>query len=104
MTNKLAVAGPNSRFKDPDAKPAGFWAGYWHGMIAPITLVVSLFNPGVRIYETHNNGAWYNFGFVLGAASSVGGRSVHVQTESGSEEGTDASFSDEVTEGTEEKE
>ena len=72
MTNKLAVAGPNSKFKGPEAKPAGFWAGYWHGMIAPITFVVSLFNPGVRIYETHNAGAWYDLGFILGASATLG--------------------------------
>ena len=99
MVNKLAVAGPNSKYKLPDAEPAGFWAGFWHGAILPIAFLVSLFNPGVRIYETHNNGAWYDFGFVLGAASSVGGRSVHVRTESGSGEDTD-----ELTEDSEEKE
>ncbi|MBN1138796.1 MAG: hypothetical protein JXM73_19585 [Anaerolineae bacterium] len=71
MVNKLAVAGPNSKFKLPDAEPAGFWAGVWHGSIMPITFVVSLFKPGVGIYETHNNGGWYNFGFVLGASSSL---------------------------------
>ena len=73
MANKLAVAGPDSKFKLPDAEPAGFWAGYWHGAIAPITFVVGLFNPGVRIYETHNNGAWYDLGFILGASASLGG-------------------------------
>lgn len=78
MVNKLAVAGPNSRFQQPDASPAGFWAGYWHGMIMPITFVISLFNPGVRIYETHNNGAWYDFGFFLGAVSHAGGVKVNV--------------------------
>lgn len=73
MVNKLAVAGPDSKFKQPDAEPAGFWAGFWHGMICPITFIVSLFNPGVRIYETHNNGKWYDFGFVMGASSAFGG-------------------------------
>ena len=73
MTNKLAVAGSNSQFKQPDAEPAGFWAGLWHGSILPITFIVSLFKSGVGIYETHNNGAWYNFGFLIGAASALGG-------------------------------
>jgi hypothetical protein len=84
MVNKLAVAGPDSKFKLPDARPAGFWAGYWHGMIAPITFFVGLFKPGVRIYETHNNGAWYDLGFILGASSSLGGGSrVNVQSKPG---------------------
>jgi hypothetical protein len=72
MVNKLAVAGPDSKYKLPDAEPAGFWAGFWHGSIMPIAFVVSLFKPGVGIYETNNNGGWYNFGFVLGASSSLG--------------------------------
>ena len=34
--------------------------------MAPITFIVSLFADGVRIYETNNNGRWYDFGFMLG--------------------------------------
>lgn len=61
--------GPNHLEKTPDAKGkvAGFWKGLWHGLISPITFIVSLFSKNVRIYEVHNNGNWYNFGFVLGA-------------------------------------
>jgi hypothetical protein len=73
MANILAVAGPNSKYKIPGASPAGFWAGFWHGLIFPIVFVVSLFDPGVRIYETNNRGRWYDFGFLLGASSSLGG-------------------------------
>jgi len=53
--------------------PAGFWLGVWHGIICPITFLVSLFNDNVGIYEVRNNGNWYNFGFVAGivVASSV---------------------------------
>lgn len=53
--------------------PAGFWLGLWHGFIAPFTLIVSFFNDQVNIYEVHNNGGWYNFGFVLGASLFFGG-------------------------------
>ena len=73
MANILAVAGPTSKYQKPDAKPAGFWAGVWQGLICPITFIVSLFKPGVRIYETNNRGRWYDFGFLLGASSSLGG-------------------------------
>lgn len=72
MANMLAVAGPNSKYKLPTAAPAGFWAGVWHGLICPITFIVSLFKPGVRIYETNNRGRWYDFGFLLGASSALG--------------------------------
>jgi hypothetical protein len=75
MTNKYAVAGPNSTCKASGAAPAGFWAGVWHGMIMPITFQFSLRNPGVRIYETHNAGKRYDFGFLLGASMAFSGSS-----------------------------
>lgn len=52
---------------------AGFWLGLWHGIIMPITFVVSLFSETVNVYEIHNNGNWYNLGFVLGAGVLLGG-------------------------------
>jgi hypothetical protein len=61
--------GPNSVEKTagPEGKIAGFWLGLWHGLISPITFIISLFTKNVDIYEVHNSGSWYNFGFVLGA-------------------------------------
>jgi hypothetical protein len=52
---------------------AGFWMGLWHGLICVVTFVVSLFNHNVHIYEVHNSGAWYDCGFLIGAASALGG-------------------------------
>jgi len=72
MANSLAVAGANSKYKEPDARPAGFWAGLWHGLVAPITFLVSLFVSGVSIYETNNSGRWYEFGFILGVGAHAG--------------------------------
>lgn len=67
--------GPNTAAKTPgkDDKVAGFWKGLWHGLISPITFVVSLFSKKVNLYEVHNNGGWYNFGFVLGAGLFLSG-------------------------------
>ena len=61
--------GPNTVQKtaDPEGRIAGFWRGLWHGLISPITFIVSLFSRNVNIYEVHNSGSWYNFGFVIGA-------------------------------------
>ena len=73
MANPLAVGGPNSKYSLSGAPPAGFLAGLWHGLICPITLLVSLFNPGVRIYEQNNVGGWYDFGFVIGISGAFGG-------------------------------
>ncbi len=73
MANALAVAGPNSKYQQPGAAPAGFLAGLWHGLILPFTFIVSLFIMNVRIYETKNSGRWYDLGFLIGASSSLGG-------------------------------
>ena len=53
--------------------PAGFWRGLWQGVILPITFVVSLFTDTVSVYEVHNSGNWYDFGFVLGISLVFGG-------------------------------
>ena len=65
--NELAV--PAGR----DRAVAGFWQGLWHGIITPVTFVVSLFVRRVNIYEVHNNGGWYNFGYLLGLSIILGG-------------------------------
>jgi hypothetical protein len=52
---------------------AGFWMGIWQGFIAPFVFVISLFNHKVSIYEIHNNGGWYNFGYLFGLACFFGG-------------------------------
>ena len=43
-----------------------FLAGLWHGVIAPIAFLISLFDPDVRLYAFPNAGRWYDFGFLLG--------------------------------------
>ena len=68
-----AGANPTVDTPDEDGRVAGFWRGLWHGMIAPFTFIVSLFVDSVHFYETHNNGGWYNFGFVIGAGILFGG-------------------------------
>jgi len=67
--------GPNDAEKTPGAKGhvAGFFLGLWHGFISPVTFIVSVFTRNVRLYEVHNNGSWYNFGFVLGAGLFLSG-------------------------------
>lgn len=67
--------GPNQLAKSPDeeGEVAGFWKGLWHGIIAPITFIVSLFSDNVHMYEVHNNGNWYNLGFLIGMVIILGG-------------------------------
>ncbi len=58
------------------AKPANFLSGIWHGWIAPISLILAIFNPKHRIYETINSGWWYDFGFYIAIISGFGGLSL----------------------------
>ena len=47
----------------------GFFGGLWHGIIAPVTFVISLFSDHVAVWAFNNNGGWYTFGFLLGVGS-----------------------------------
>lgn len=71
------TAGPNAMIGTPSpaGKVAGFLHGLWHGIISPVTFFISLFSDKISLYEIHNNGGWYDFGFVLGAGILFGGGS-----------------------------
>jgi hypothetical protein len=75
LVGTACAAGPNSSVDVPsaDGDVAGFWLGLWHGIIVPITFIVSLFSDTVNPYEVHNSGGWYDFGFLFGASMSLGG-------------------------------
>jgi hypothetical protein len=67
--------GPNRLVDSPDdeGKVAGFWKGVWHGFIVLFTFIGSLISDKVQVYEVHNNGGWYDFGFVFGIMAFFGG-------------------------------
>ena len=69
-TIELTSPGPNPQLNEPDEsdRVAGVAQGLWHGLIAPVTLVGSFFNPAMQMYEVHNNGREYNLGFLFGVA------------------------------------
>ncbi len=69
------AAGPNPLIGkgNEEGKVAGFWMGLWHGIIAPVTFVISLFSNSVTVFEVYNNGGWYTFGFLIGASMTLGG-------------------------------
>ncbi len=52
---------------------AGFFSGIWHGWIAPFSLIYSIFKKNISIYEIHNIGWWYNFGYYIAVISGFGG-------------------------------
>jgi len=77
LLNTLAgcAPGPN-QFKGTASEHgvvAGFWLGLWQGFIAPFVFVASLFKSDLNLYEVHNNGAWYTFGYLFGLACFFGG-------------------------------
>ncbi len=69
------TAGPNNLMNTTRAQGevAGFWLGLWHGLIVIVTFIISLFNDNITVYEVHNNGGWYNFGFIFGVMMIFGG-------------------------------
>ena len=69
-TIELRSPGPNPQLNEPDeaGRVFGFVQGLWHGIIAPVMVVGSFFNPAMQMYEVHNNGRDYNLGFLIGIA------------------------------------
>ncbi len=68
--------------------PAGFWYGFWHGVISLISLIIHIFNNDVFVYEINNTGGWYDFGFLLGVICIWGGGS-HMSCKSSAEKKRD---------------
>jgi len=66
-----SCAGPNELAGPPGT--AGFWRGLLHGILAPITFLISLFTDRVSMYEVHNSGRWYDLGFLVGICAVLGG-------------------------------
>lgn len=66
-----------------EEKPAGFFSGVWHGWIAPISLVWSLFDGDISIYEVYNNGFWYDLGYYMAVISGFGGLALFRRKRSG---------------------
>lgn len=77
MILAACTAGSNNliNIANSQGEIAGFWQGLWHGLIAIVTFIISLFNDNVTVYEVHNNGAWYNCGFIFGMMIIFGGGS-----------------------------
>ena len=66
----ISCAPGNIRFEQ---KPAGFFAGLWHGFISLFAFIIGLFTDKVHMYESNNVGNLYDLGFILGVAIFFGG-------------------------------
>jgi hypothetical protein len=67
---QVNAPGPNPLVNKAGANDhvAGILMGIWHGIISPVTLVMSFIKPNVQMYEVYNDGSQYNFGFLVGLA------------------------------------
>jgi hypothetical protein len=59
------------------ANPAGFLWGIWHGWLAPLTLIISIFDKNIHMYEVANSGFWYDLGYYMAIISGFGGLSFY---------------------------
>ncbi len=59
--------------KNTAEKPANFLMGIWHGWVAPVSVIVGIFNKAIRVYEPNNTGWWYDLGFYMAVISGFGG-------------------------------
>ena len=70
----ITVAGcfPHDASIPPDSR-AGFFMGIWHGWIAPVSLIIGIFDHDIRIYDPHNTGWWYDLGYYIAIIAGFGG-------------------------------
>jgi hypothetical protein len=54
------------------AEPANFWLGLWQGAIIFLSFIASWFDKNIVLYQVHNNGLWYNIGFMIGLVIAIG--------------------------------
>ena len=67
---QIYSAGTNPLMNTTDEfnRISGLLPGIWHGAISPVTLVLSIINSNIQMYEVHNDGVPYNLGFLIGVA------------------------------------
>jgi hypothetical protein len=70
LTVLLAACGTENPMKNVPLgetnRVYGFWNGLWDGWTAIFAFIGNLFGGHYGIYQVHNNGIWYDFGFLLG--------------------------------------
>ncbi len=68
----LSACAGSEQFKE-GGKRANILHGIWHGWIAPLSLVLSIFGDGIRMYEPNNTGWTYDLGFYMAVIGGFGG-------------------------------
>lgn len=70
LTLLISASCASQPYSAPDAP--GFFMGILHGVISPLTLILSFFSE-IRMYSFPNTGVWYDLGFYIGIAILGGG-------------------------------
>jgi hypothetical protein len=60
-------AGPEPIGPCLEGETYGFLSGIFHGIIAPITLILSFIDKDTVMFAQNNTGAWYGLGFLIGS-------------------------------------
>jgi len=83
----IALSGCATHYSaDPGSDPYGFFAGLWHGVIFPFSLLTNIVSwllslvgisllESIQIVGRPNTGFWYYAGFFFGVAGIGGGSS-----------------------------
>jgi len=58
---------------DETGQVYGFFYGIWDGWTAVFVFIGNLFGGNHGVYQVHNNGNWYDFGFLLGIGAFASG-------------------------------
>ena len=64
--------GMPTRDVDLSGAPANFWLGLWQGLIVFLSFIASWFDNNIVLYQVHNNGFWYNLGYIIAIFISIG--------------------------------
>ncbi len=72
----LLLSGCMAHNYSVNQSPAGFFIGIWHGWLAPLVLLLKLFNAKYTIFASHNTGFGYELGFYMAIISGFGGLSL----------------------------
>ena len=65
------IGSEERRLNTTSSRVSGLGSG--RALLRRSCLWSSLFKSNLNIYELHNNGAWYNFGYLFGLACFFGG-------------------------------
>lgn len=60
-------AGPEPIGPCLEGETYGFFSGIFHGLIAPITLILSFIDKDTVMFAQNTTGAWYALGFLIGS-------------------------------------